>query len=353
MCPKNYEYHYIDRLRPTVTAASLLFGSAVDAALSNILSDKDGSEEVFEESFKNALINDTLTYIPTNTDVVYANADLDYELLRPEDWVEIEKAFPSLDPELVADKKASGGYQSLSLNERSLYNLLSWYSLRRKGLLMVTAFRKKVLPKIARVLALQEYIEIENEDGDQVVGYVDLVAEMLDGSVVIFDIKTSASEYSSDSVLSSSQLALYMHAIGKKYNTRLAGYIVMRKQIAKNRKKKCSVCGNDGTGGRHKTCDAIVSGKRCGGEWIETLKPEVPVQILVDEIPERIESIVVENLDTINASIKTGCFTRNLSACKNWYGSPCAYYNKCHKDDDAGLIKVAEREKSLDKDKKV
>lgn len=344
MCQQNYKYHYIDRLRPTTMAASLIFGSAVDAGISALLSGKDSPEYIFEQSFQNTTINDVATYVPTSIDVVYAAADYDHELLTEDDWREAnnptDKQLDSL-----FDKKEQYGYAGLTDDEKRLFNLLSWLSLHRKGLLMLGAFRKKVVPKIKNVLALQEYIEIENQDGDAVVGYVDLVAEMHDGTIVVFDIKTSASEYAADSVLSSSQLALYVHALSSKYGTRKAGFIVLRKQIAKNRKKKCSKCGNDGTGGRHKTCDAVVDDKRCNGSWIETLKPDVHVQILVNDMPERTENLVIENLDTINASIKTGCFTRNLTVCSNWYGQKCSYYSKCHKGKDDGLITVKEREK--------
>lgn len=341
MCPKSYQYHYIDKIRPTVTHAALLFGSAIDAALTALLTGKEGAGELFEKTFTHSVVNDVDTYIPTCLDLVYANSDFDSDLLTEEDYQLLEKELPDPGHKCyleIAGKKKESGLESLTVKERKLFNFMNWLSLRRKGLLMINAYKKKVLPRIEKVHATQEYISLENSEGDKIIGFVDLIADVKGIGTVFLDNKTSTMEYEQDSVLSSAQLSLYMHILEEKYKTRKAGYIVMRKQVIKNRKKICKSCGHDGTGGRHKTCDNTIEGKRCNGEWNETIDPDIAIQVLIDEIPEQTEKIVIENADQINQAIKNNVFTRNFSSCLNWYGGRCSYYDKCYKGKDTGLV---------------
>lgn len=345
-CPKSYEYHYVKRIRTQLSPSSLLFGSALDNGLNDLLLGKTTAKKTFEDAFTFAEINGVRTFLPTHPDLIYANADFDDELLTEDNWNVLKQTYGPIDFEdsymEIMDKKKASGFEGLDTKEKVLYNHLNWFSLLRKGFLMIEAYEKKVLPRINKVLAIQEQAILENEDGDQVTGYVDLVADVKDYGPVILDNKTSAMEYEADSVISSPQLSLYVNMLGKKYNTRKAGYIVLRKSIIKNRTKTCSVCGHDGTGGRHKSCDNTIEGKRCGGSWKEAIKPEVSVQFIVDEIPEKTEEIVVDNIIGINDAIKHGHFNRNLSTCTNYYGSYCPYYKLCYKDDFTGLINLNE-----------
>jgi hypothetical protein len=50
-CPKMYEYHYNQKLRPTGTSSSLLFGSAMDEALNALLLNTGDPHETFKENF--------------------------------------------------------------------------------------------------------------------------------------------------------------------------------------------------------------------------------------------------------------------------------------------------------------
>lgn len=353
-CPKAYQFHYIDRIRSKVTHAALIFGSAIDSALNELLTQSSKiPEETFEEAFTQSEINSINTYIPTATSLVYSNNDFDDDLLINDDYNVMRKLSELIGNEstnneyldvykILFNNKKESGFDSLTTKEKEFYNLMNWLSLRRKGFLMIDAYRKKILPRIERVLAIQEYVSIDNADGDKVVAYVDLIADIKDLGVCILDNKTSAMEYETDSVLSSSQLSLYVHMLEEKYKTRKAGYIVMRKGVIKNRKKICSVCGHDGSGGRHKTCDAIINNKRCGGEWIETIFPEIAIQFIVDTIPLQTEKIIIENIDSINVAIKSGNFTRNLNTCSNYFGGKCPYFSLCYHNDSSDLINLKE-----------
>lgn len=344
-CGESYRLHYIEKLRPKTTTGALLFGSALDNALNVLLLGGPDVEKEFDDTFRNQKINGKDTYIPTSTLVLYSATDFDADLLVQDDYDVFNKTKELQDfkgewPDLVKEmqaKKSASGYDALSHEEKVLLGLGNWLSMRRKGLLMIEAYRKKIIPKINKVLGVQKFVKLDNGAGDTIIGFVDLIADFDDYGPVILDNKTSILEYDKDSVLTSPQLSMYVNMLSEEYGTRKGGYIVMRKSIKKNREKVCSVCGHDGSGGRHKTCDAVVEGKRCGGTWNETLRPEVVIQVIVDEIPLRTEEIVMENLDLVNNGIKNEVFTRNLGMCKNYFGGLCPYFNKCYKNKDEGL----------------
>ena len=148
--------------------------------------------------------------------------------------------------------------------------------------------------------------------------------------------------YDDDAVLISPQLTLYTHVLSDTYKTRRAGFVVLHKQIKKNKKKICSKCGYDGSGERHTTCPNEVEGKRCKGEWSITVDPEVTYQVLINEIPERMEELVIENMEMINECITRGIFTRNLTNCKTRYGSDCEYVGLCREGKKDGLVCMKE-----------
>jgi hypothetical protein len=344
LCAKSYEYHYIKKIRPQVTSGALLFGSALDGALNLILSNKSKEEayEEFEKLFTFNKINNKEYYLPTCEKVVYAKTDFDSDILSIEDSEVIKKTYKELFGEDLNDtldlyKRLADNKNKLSTDEIKIYNLYNWLSLKQKGILMIDAYVTKVMPHLVRVLNIQEQIELKNENGEKVTGFVDLIAEHKDHGVVIFDNKTSARDYAEDSVLTSAQLSLYLHALESKYKTRKAGYIVLKKTINKNRIKICESCGFNGSGSKHKTCSNIIDGKRCNGQWKETISPEVDVQIIVDKIPEQTENIVIENIDTVNEAIKARLFPRNLNSCTNYWGGLCPYINLCYKNKMEGL----------------
>lgn len=356
MCPRSYKYHYIERIRPNVQSGALAFGTAMDVAINDLLTTNTNPEALFEETFTRQKVNEEMTYVPTAENLVYANSDFDADLLTEDDYnfiaqqAEAGVVARSSDYletfSILRDKKKQRGLEALSKLELKLHNLMNWLCLRRKGFYMIAAYRKKVLPKIERVLAVQEYVCLENAAGDKVIGYVDLIADIKGIGPVILDNKTSSMEYAEDAVLTSPQLALYKHCLEEKFNTKKAGFIVMKKALMKNKKKVCKTCGNDGSGSRHKTCNAEIEGKRCGGEWAETIDPDVYIQILIDDIPSMTEEIVMENIDSINEAIKAKQFHRNLHSCTNWYGGNCPYLKMCYKGDDTGLTCAAPRGES-------
>lgn len=344
-CGKMYEYHYIQKLRPKVHSAALVFGDAFDKGVSFLLANPtqlDAAISIFIENFTNNTINDTLTYVPTYPGLVYSNNDFDRDLLMPEEIRMLEEKYqddiiPRVES-IKAQKKAIG-WEMIKREHKELYNEVHWHVMKTKGRILLEAYYTKVLPLIEKVHATQEMVTLDNGHGDIITGYVDLIADVKGHGTVILDNKTAGMEYAQDSVLSSQQLSLYVHCLEEKYKTRKAGYIVLLKNLVKNKKKVCSECGNDGSGARHKTCNNTVDDKRCEGEWIETVAPEGKVQIIIDEVPILTENIVMENFDTVNNAIKHKIFPRNFNTCQNVFGSVCSYYGLCYRNSDKGLVK--------------
>jgi len=357
LCGQAYKYHYIDKIRPKVTSAALMFGNALDHALNVILTDsKESAEALFEKSFRFNKINDIETYLPTCTELVYAAADFDSDLLIQEDYDYLDSQVK--EGKIIAPttnwletyselkkKKTTTGLDSLTFDEKKYFNLMNWLSLKRKGFLMLDAYRNKVMPKLEKVYSVQEYVSIDNGDGDKIIGYVDLIADVKGIGTVILDNKTSSMEYEEDAVITSPQLSLYTHILEDKYKTRKAGYIVLNKQVMKNRVKICKKCGYNGSKSRAKTCDAIGDyDKRCHGEWEETISPEIFVQFMVDEIPKQTENIVIQNYDSINEGIKAGVFHRNFNSCQNTFGGPCPYLRLCYRNKMDGLMDLKKKD---------
>lgn len=358
-CPTSYKLHYIDRLRSTTMSSALFFGTAVDNAITAMIKGDD-AELTFKSFWEFQDVNGSREYLPTSTSIVYANSDVDGDLLLKDDYKEIAKILEftgdiSAEIDEVYKEKEYLGFDHLPEDRKVFLNVYNWFCLYRKGLVMIKTFRKEILPNITEVLGSQVPVKLDNGAGDLITGFADFVVRWKDQpEPIIFDLKTSSRDYDERmSVITSSQLTLYVHALSEQFeNTRKAGYIVLNKHIRKNKTKICSKCGNDGSGARHKTCAAMISEPmtgpgtgqpiRCNGEWIETFKPEAKFQVIIDDIPEQTENIVLENMEVINEAITTGVFHRNLGSCTQPWG-PCTFFNLCYKNDSRGLVKAEEK----------
>lgn len=367
-CGKSYQLHYLERLRPTEQSAALLFGTAIDKATEHYaLSIKANTKtrelaakeafHTFQDTWLEQELNGTTTRLQFCTEIVYGNNDLDLELLDQSDYKLVAETYNTQDVNAtiadILERKDQVGFRKLSHNDKEILNCVNWLCMRQKGKLMVDAFVKWFDANVVEVLATQKKIELVADD-DSVVGFADLICRVKGyDKPVVLDVKTSARAYEDDSVLKSPQLALYVFSTKHEYDdTNFAGYIVLQKNVKKNRTKVCSVCSYDGSGGSHKSCpnekegfDAKGKPKmvRCGGEWNIAIHPEVIVQYLVDEVPELLQERVVENYEQIANGVKAKVFPRNFQSCIKYNGAVvCSFYNLCHKNTDEGLIKKEE-----------
>ncbi len=342
MCPKSYEYHYIHRLRPTTTSAALLFGTAIDAAIGQLLkpTTKQTPYEVFIDKWSEGYVNNVKVLLRDNTDIVYAKKDFDADLLTESQLMKLTEEFNVDDPLAyyyqILEQKETIGFDKLTEAERGFFNTVNWECTLVKGPLLIQAYQEKILPQIEKVHAVQEEVEFENDDGDTIIGYVDLFVRWKDIGDVVLDNKTSARRYDNDSVRSASQLVLYAEGLDCMW----AGFIVMMKSILKVKNKECSVCKFNGSESRAKTCPVENNGKRCAGAWNETVTLKGDIQIVLDKISEHSKKMVVENYAEINRGIKNEVFPRNLTKCNDFFGGQCPYFNKCWNNKDDGLKKV-------------
>jgi len=315
-CGESWRLHYKERVRPIEVGSALLFGSAIGKAFEAALKGEEALT-VFDQYWLNQEINGVLEHIPTYPHVAYSRYDTDYELLSKKHFAQAKDDT----------------------------QLLAWFSLQQKAYLILDSFKKNLLPKIKKVYSTEELIELGNDEGDSSVGYADAVVD-LEGydKPVILDFKTAAWEYEPDSAKKSVQLSQYVHVLGEKYNTRLVGYAVFLKNIEKNKVKICKACGFDGSAGKFKTCNNEIKGKRCNGEWTETMNPECKMQLIVDELPETMENFVVSNIENVNNAIKSGIFVKNINGCwNNGYNRPCEFVGICHGGDQNKYVKLEEK----------
>lgn len=309
-CPKFYQYHDILGEKSEVMSSALVFGSAIDNALNDML---------INHNLNNA-INIACKYINHTKIDLYFNADYDEDLSKQELLLML-KGKTKINPDTIVQELLKDQGQ-LYNSEKDFLDQICKHTLIQKAAIILKSYYLKVLPLIAEVESVQKEITTDNNSKR---GIIDTVIILKDGRRVIFDNKTASRPYDFDSVLKSPQLALYASMV----NADHAGFIVMNKQLIKNRVKKCSVCSNDGTGKKFKTCDAIVNKKRCNGEWNETIDPSSWIQIYIDKIPKVNKDLINEAMNDTIKCINNGVFPRNLNNCFNMYGQSCVYMKKC------------------------
>lgn len=204
--PMSYFLHYFMRLRPVELSSALIFGSAIDEGLNNLLNQvKSGRLLNVAEAkniFRIAFAGRGKTSPALRGVVKFSKADLDWDLITDINVPESD------DP--------------------------AWYSLVAKGEMIIDAYAEQVLPKLEKVLLVQHEISLVNELGDTFIGVVDLVAQ-IDGKTYILDNKTSSIKYAEDAADISQQLGTYYEALKDEYKIDGVGFIVIPKNI---RKKK-------------------------------------------------------------------------------------------------------------------
>lgn len=345
-CAQSYKYHYIDGYRAKVQSSALLFGSAIDRAAEHYAISRNFEEtiDVFKKTWQIQEINKKSEDLRFLLNFTYSDRDMDLELLKFEDWLELEKvdSHPKENIQKVVDKKKKVGYKYLKKEEKVFFNFTNWLCLKHKGLYMLIEFKDIFDKNVEEVLGTQVKIDLENDNDDSVTGFADLVVRWRGiKKPVVIDLKTSSIDYQDDSIKTSAQLSLYVFSLSEKYeNTRNAGYIVLNKNIQKNKTKICKKCGYDGSGKQHKTCDNLVDEKRCHGEWLEVINPKARSQVIIDEISEIMAERTIENFDMVNKSIKAEIFPRNFNSCYRFNNTVrCQFYEICHSKDYTEVIK--------------
>lgn len=336
-CGKMYDFHYNKKLRPVNTGSALLFGSAFDKAIEASLSGSN-DEEVFIKYWTSQNIKGLNIDLRFYDKIDYFKSDLDLDLLSLDDRAELDLYKPNSvsDIEEAISKVRQADFVRVREDVMAYYKYACWLSLKNKGLLMLRAFDRDIRPRIKEVISLQRTVELANQEGDSVVGYVDMVVRLDDDRVVVVDLKTASKPYEENSVKLSSQLGLYSFALASEIPHDACAYAVIIKKPKKVYIKTCGVCGVVNTGS-HKTCAEKVGSKRCGGEFNLETNFYCETQFIVDTIADRTKRMVVENFNEVNKALKADVYPRNLEVCTDYYGSLCPYFKLCHEDDSSGL----------------
>lgn len=360
VCPTKYKYHYHHRLREPVTSAALLFGSALDQCINGLLLDKQKNtvkhvaqyQADFEKHWMNQRINNEFHDLPESLLIVYADADNDKDLLSDSDISTLyDRALELIPQEITGNNKRDSiqtaygklaaikkvvGLENIGRETAKFINLHNWMVMRTKGKLMVSKYYSEILPQIKTVVEVQKKIELTNDDGDSVIGYIDAVLDFGDGAGPrIVDLKTAARAYDDDAADISPQLAVYGHAL----NISNTAFIVCSKSIKKNKSKRCAVCGHEDNETRAQKCNNGTGKDRCGGAWIEEMQPEASIELIKGTINEVFSGYVLDNYEETLKAIQAEAFPRNFSNCSA-FGRKCAYWNKCHNGKSDDLIKV-------------
>ena len=350
-CAKEYELYYVQKLRSKFQSSPLIFGSAFDAASEHLVinRDFDAAVKVFNDTWTFQEINKVQKDLRLLTTIVYSGKDLDLDLLETEDFVSINElcgkgASFKID-EVVAKKKANS-FKFLKKKEKELFNYTNWLSLKRKGFLMLEEAKRIIDENMIELLGTQVKVELENEEGDSSIGYADLVVRWKGyDKPIVMDFKTSSPDYKADSVRTSPQLSGYVLGLSEQFeNTDLGGYIVLNKNILKNRIKICKSCGYNGSGKSHRKCDKMTEPfyisqngfadikmppQRCNGEWEETFTRSVKSQIIIDKTTPEFTQQTLDNYDFVCKSIKEEEFPQNFNSCVRFGIMKCDFFELC------------------------
>lgn len=359
-CSQHWKYRYIDKLEGDDSGASTFFGSAVDAAVMHLLEDK--TDISFKDVFTNLWFktkdrkkNDVVLW--DNENIIFGHADFDKDVLLPDDLISLAKDIEELgiqdlgtDPVEVykaVAKIKKNPYKKLRVNQLKYFNRASWTSMLRKGHILLDSFYEQFYPKIEKVLATQKFSLIKDHNtGDIIQGVVDMVLKIRGHEKpIIFDLKTAAKAYSQEQIDHSDQLTLYAAMEGWKYKTDQVGYVVLSKNINKEKIGVCKKCGFT-KDGRHKTCNNAVNAidpnqkpVRCEGEWDEKTVLKPIVQVLIQGKSDSDVDRILDDQANIIVAMKEQIVFKNTSKCLNWYGNKCPFYNLCYNGDMTGLTK--------------
>lgn len=149
-CPEQYRLYYVERFRPKVEGAGLVFGALIHVSLAGLFRSGVDPVEIFQREWQNL----------KNIRLRYNNRD-------------------------------------------------SWEGLRDKGEKLLEKFFVEELPRIEKVLGVEKKFDLSVSSLPlPFIGIVDLIAQV-DGQTTIVDFKTAASDYEDHEVALSDQLTAY------------------------------------------------------------------------------------------------------------------------------------------------
>jgi CRISPR/Cas system-associated exonuclease Cas4 (RecB family) len=319
-CGEKWRLQYEEKLRGPTLGSPLFFGRAIDAAIGRVLLDKKkqltdteimikdmDDIELFDSHMQSTVFNYETIQLDKHHAPRYSASDVDLQLLLPVDYNNISK-FASECGILVAPSEIGSllddmnhrrkvDKKILDQTDQCVYNYICWNALRRKGHLLIEAFKQQVYPLIGEVLTLQEAVSLK-DGSDELIGFIDMIATFTDDPTTpyVIDLKTASKAYKEDSVRTSDQLALYCEY--KQMDK--AAFIVIEKTLRKK-------------------------------------APQVRIQIIKDTIPQRQIDDTFDKISKTIENIENRIFDKNKESCYA-FGKQCDYYGLCHFGSHKNLV---------------
>jgi hypothetical protein len=301
-CPAMYKYHYIDRIRPISNSSALYFGSALDESF-NVLLESKKSMQLGIEAQNISLLQKAIIEFEDQWDdkvdqnnIDYFKSDIDLSLLDQSDLKDLTVFDPEVrDHELFIKEcfDIIKNKEELSPEDKILYKRIAWECLLKKGSMLIKAYHDDILPKIHTVFDIQKKVELPDDRGNILIGYIDAVVSFIDAPdrKVVLDNKSSSKAYTEDSVANSPQLATYVEHEGLEWGA----YGVVEKKIRKR-------------------------------------EPKTRTQLIIDKIPEKTIDETFKVYDNVLEGISIGFFEKNYDSGCYFFGKPCPYYSYCRSD---------------------
>lgn len=353
-CPQKYKYRYKHKMRERDKGSALPFGVAFDQASEILFHQRD--LKLAKEKFTEVWMGNE-----GRLSVKFSSGDLDVKIYEQSDLNKLEAAAGNLNHSkakgefdkhgdvvvLVKDIKKlkdQSFTRDLTDEEDQFLHYANILCMHRKGLLMLDSFYSNILPHITEVVATQFQVDVDNGQGDSIIGYIDLLCKMTgytlpngrvltDDDLVVADVKTAGATYwgKLDDLRSSDQLETYVCSpqVQSIKATNLICYMAVAKNISKDETYSCEKCGNIKSSS-HKKCNAEVEGKRCNGEWAGHVRYFSEAKIVIGERNLQEAAKVYSDYDGVVMAIKHDIYYRNRDSC-NAYGQVCPYYNICNK----------------------
>lgn len=322
-CPQFYKYHDIDKDRPGKYTSALAQGTMMDDIFNELLLNPDMDTNTAVATAFEKYVDEPMDFF---------TVDYDPDIIDPAEMAALVLKATAMGwkgdnfNDMIKNLLAAQG--NLSKNQEEILRYACWLSIKKKALLWIESYKKWIMPRFEKVHHVQKEFTYDIGNG-KVRGILDFAATLKDGRRVLFDNKTSKYAYEPDAPLLSPQLALYAHV--EKYD--YVGFVVMNKQINKNKVKTCQNCGAITKGGKHRTCAEVIDGARCHGKFDVKVSPSAYVQIQVEKIPQRNKDLIVQAMNDTISCIDSKQFPRNLTNCNSKFGKPCVYFNKCWRKD--------------------
>jgi ribosomal protein L37E len=335
VCPE--KYYLQKKWRPPLNASALPFGKAIEHGVDALLEGKTLTDALAE--FKRTWTVSPATKwseakpIFDSLDVFYYASDFDENVLQDVD----KKILSAWGEELLEKEDWKAVYESVKKQisqgatvvneERRIYHRVMWLCCRRRGIEMIKAFYNEILPQIEDVIAIQKQINLENEEGDSIIGYIDYIVKHKDYDYpIIVDLKTAGKIYEQHDLDTSDQLRLYAAA----ENIKHIGYMVLLKKIKSE--KSCDKCGHVRENYRLTKC------AECGKGKYKAQKLKAGAQFLIKEVKEKEMDSVLNDISDIGVAIKNNIKWKNPDSCF-MYNKKCDYYDACWGDKTVEQLK--------------